>query len=78
MQAELQDWHVIAGHGPRKSIQDRLGLMSKIGSEEKAGDWLSPVCPVSAAIKPAARLRRPADADLSDIPAIGCCHAHGM
>jgi len=51
--------------------------MSKIGSEEKAGGWLSPVCPVSAAIKPAARLRRPADSGLSDIPVIGCCHAHG-
>jgi hypothetical protein len=77
MQAELQGWHVVAGHGHCKSIQGRLQLMPEIGSEEKAGDWLSPVYPVSAAIKSAARLRRPADSDLSDIPAIGCCHAHG-
>jgi hypothetical protein len=77
MQAELQGWHVIAGHGHCKSIKGRLRLMSKIGSEEKVGDWLSPVCPVSAAIKSAARLRRPADSDPSDIPAIDCCHVHG-
>jgi hypothetical protein len=76
MQAELHGWHAEAGHGYCKSIQGRLRLTSKIGSEEKAGGWLSPVCPVSVAIKPAARLRRPADSDLSDIPAIGCRHAH--
>jgi hypothetical protein len=73
MQAELQGSHAVAGHGHCKSIQGRLRLTSKIGSEEKVGDWLSPVCRVSAAIKSAARLRRPADSDLSDIPAIGCC-----
>jgi hypothetical protein len=56
MQAELQGWHAVAGHGHFKSIQGRLRLTSEIGSEEKAGGWLSPVCPVSAAIKSAARL----------------------
>src|ERR1700745_807954 len=34
MQAELQVWHVKAGHRHCQSIQDRLRLTSKIGSEE--------------------------------------------
>jgi hypothetical protein len=44
----------------------------KIGSEEKAGDWLSPVCPVSVTIGLAARLQQPGDSDVADISAIGC------
>jgi hypothetical protein len=38
MQAELQGWHVVAGNGLCKSVQEALWLSSKIGSEEKAGD----------------------------------------
>jgi hypothetical protein len=52
--------------------QDPLRLTPKIGTEEKAADWLSPECPVSVAIGMAARLRQPDDSDLSDIPRISC------
>jgi hypothetical protein len=76
MQAELQGWHVEAGHGHCKSTQGRLRLTSKVGSEEKAGDWLSSVCPVSVAIGLTIRLRRPADSDLSDIPMVGYPDMH--
>jgi hypothetical protein len=76
MQAELQSRLVVAGHGHCKSIQGQRRLTSKIGSEEKAGDQLSPVYPVFVAIRLATTLRRPRDLDTPDIPAIGCCHAH--
>jgi hypothetical protein len=76
MQAELQGWPVVAGHGHCKSIQVRLRLMSKISSEEQAGDWLSPVCPVSAAIGPTTTLRRPGDSDIPGIRTIGCYDVH--
>jgi hypothetical protein len=45
-------------------------LMSKIGSEEKLGKWLSTVCPVSVAIRLATSQPRPGNRDLSDIPTI--------
>jgi hypothetical protein len=71
MQTEMQGWHVVAGHGYCKSTQDQLRLTPNIGSEEKAADWLSPVCPVSVVIGLAIRLLRPADSDLPDISAVG-------
>jgi hypothetical protein len=55
MQAELQGWHVAAGHEHCKNVQGMLRPTSKVSSEEKAGDWLSLVCPVSVAIKLATR-----------------------
>jgi len=76
MQAELQVWHVVAGHGSCKGIEGPLRLTSKIGSEEKAGNGLSPVCPVSVAIELTIGPRRPGDSDLSDIPAFGCLVMH--
>ena len=71
MQAELQGWHVTAGHGPCKGDQGPLGLMSKIGSEEKVTDWLCLVCPVSVATMLARKCNGPGDSDLPDISAIG-------
>ena len=76
MQAELQGRHVAAGHGHCKSVQDVLQLTPEIGSEEKAGDRLSLVCPVSVAIGLTTGPRRPGDSDLSDIPVVGCCSVH--
>jgi hypothetical protein len=76
MQAALQGLHVAAGHGHRKSVQDVPQLAPKIGSEEKAGDRLSLVCPVSVAIRLRTGPRRPGDSDLSDIPVVGCRGVH--
>jgi hypothetical protein len=70
MQAELQGWQVVAGHGRCKSAQGPLQLTSKIGNEEKAGDWLRLVCPVSAGIRPATTPQLPGDSDIPDISAM--------
>jgi hypothetical protein len=76
MQAELEGWHAVAGHEHCNSIQGQLRLTSKIGSEEKAGDRLSPVCPVSVAMRSATTLWWPGDSDIPDIPTIGCYDMH--
>jgi hypothetical protein len=76
MQAELEGRNVVAGHGYCKSTPGPLQLGRKIGNEEKAGDRLSLVYPVSAAIGLTAKTQRPADSDLSDIPAVGCRGVH--
>jgi hypothetical protein len=76
MQAELQVWCVIAGREHCMNTQGVLRLTSKIGTEEKAGDWLSIVCPISVAIRLATRPHQPGDSDFPDIPAIGSCNMH--
>jgi hypothetical protein len=76
MQAELQGRHVAAGHGHCKSVQDVLQLTPKIGIEEKAGDRLNLVCPVSVTIGLTTGPRHPGDSDLSDIPVVGCRGVH--
>jgi hypothetical protein len=51
MQPELQGWDVVTGHGACSEARGLLRLTSKIGTEEKAGDWLGPVCPLSVALR---------------------------
>jgi hypothetical protein len=46
-------------------------LMSKIGSEEKLGKWLSTVCPVSVAIRLAIWQPRHGNRDVSGTATIG-------
>lgn len=54
-----------------ENSQYPLQLMPKIGSEEKATDWLSLVCTVSAAIRRARDRNSPGDPDLTGISAVG-------
>src|SRR6266568_3995316 len=71
MQAELQGWDVAPGHGGYTGAQGPPRLMSKIGSEEKLGRWLSTVCPVSVAIRLAIWQPRPGNRDVSGTATIG-------
>src|SRR6266568_2379560 len=71
MQAELQGWDVAPGHGGYTGAQGPPRLMSKIGSEEKLGRWLSAVCPVSVAIRLAIWQPRPGNRDVSGTATIG-------
>ena len=59
-----------------RAFKDVLQLTPKIGSEEKAGDRLSLVCPVSVAIGLTTGPRRPGDSDLSDILVVACRGKH--
>ena len=76
MQAELQGWDVVPGHARCAHRQGRLELTSKIGSEEKAGDRLGLMCPLSVALGLAIWLPRPANRHLSDSTAISYRDSH--
>jgi hypothetical protein len=71
--SRVEGLDVTAGHGHYANAQGLLGLPSKIGSEEKAGDWLGMVCPLSVGAQTEPVTGATCDSELPDISATGYC-----